>query len=142
LTDTRKSVRILVITERAESNARFFFPNRYTKKDSEGSMASRLQLNCEELCEAYAAGLTVKALAYIHQCNPATMSRHLRRCGVVMRNGRFKTANVPEDELRRLYLTERLTISRIAAHFAVSTSTIGNKRRLYNITRRSKREGV
>jgi hypothetical protein len=101
-------------------------------------MASRLQLNCEELCEAYAAGLTVKALAFIHQCNPATISRHLRRCGVVLRNGRFTAASVPEDELRRLYLTEQLPITRIAAHFSVSTSTIGNKRRLYDIPRRSK----
>lgn len=105
-------------------------------------MASRLRLNCEELCEEYTAGLTVKALAYIHQCNPATISRHLRRCGVELRNGQFEAATVPEDELRHLYLTERLPISRIAAHFAVSTSTIGNKRRRYNIPRRSTREGV
>jgi hypothetical protein len=44
--------------------------------------------------------------------------------------------------LRRMYLEERQPIVAIAAHFGVSASTVGNKRRRYGIPLRPRRPDV
>jgi hypothetical protein len=54
-------------------------------------------------------------------------------CGVTPRPSRFVIVHVEEALLRRIYLDERWPIAAIAAHFGVSASTIGNKRRRYGI---------
>jgi hypothetical protein len=93
----------------------------------------RHNLPCEELRTRYQAGQSTTSLARHFGCSPTTISKHLRACGVTLRLARFLSIPVDEATLRRLYLEERLPVKAIAAYFAVSASTIGNKRRLYHI---------
>jgi len=84
----------------------------------------------------YANGESTIALARRYHCSPTTIAAALRRCGAVLRRARFRSAPVPEEALRELYLHQRLQVGQIAAHFGVSPSTIGNKRRAYGIATR------
>ena len=102
-------------------------------------MPRRINLPCEELCASYRAGQSTQALARRYACSPTTIAKHLRACGVSLRNPRFASISVDAAALRRLYLVERRTIAAIAAHFGVSPSTIGNKRRRYGIPIRARR---
>src|SRR2546423_9092180 len=102
-------------------------------------MSHHIDLPSAELCESYTAGLSTLSLARRYGCSPATIAKRLRAHGVTLRESRFPPVYIAEAPLRRLYLEERLTIAAIAAHFGVSASTIGNKRRSYNIPRRPRR---
>ena len=96
-------------------------------------MPQNVLLPCDELCSAYLAGQSTIALARRYGCSPTTIAKNLRMCGVTLRPSRFVPAQVDESILRQLYLDERWPIAAIAAHFGVSSSTIGNKRRRYGI---------
>lgn len=101
--------------------------------------AQQLNLPCEELRTRYEAGQSTTKLARHFGCTPTTIAKYLRACGVALRRSRFSPVPIDEATLRRLYLAERLPVKAIAAYFAVSVSTIGNKRRLYNIPVRPRR---
>ncbi len=92
-------------------------------------MPRQLLLSCDELRTAYAAGQSTAILARRYGCSPTTVSKYLRGCGVALRPSRYQPVAVDEAALRRAYLAERRPIAAIAAHFGVSASTIGNKRR-------------
>ena len=96
-------------------------------------MPSLRELPCEEMRLRYASGESTIALARRFGCSPTTIANALRRCGETVRRARFQAVVVPEDVLRDLYFNQRLRIGQIAAHFGVSSSTIGNKRRGYGI---------
>lgn len=102
-------------------------------------MSSNVLLPCYELCSAYLAGQSTTALARRYGCSPTTIAKNLRTCGVTPRPSRFASVQVDEAALRRLYLEERWPIAAIAAHFGVSASTVGNKRRRYGIPIRERR---
>jgi transcriptional regulator of aromatic amino acid metabolism len=96
-------------------------------------MPRNVLLPCDELCSAYLAGQSTTALARRYGCSPTTIAKNLRMCGITLRPSRFVPAQIEETALRRIYLDERWPITAIAAHFGVSASTIGNKRRRYGI---------
>lgn len=96
------------------------------------------ELPCNELRLCYTNGESTITLARRFRCSPTTVANALRRCGVRVRPARFKPVVVPEEMLRDLYLNQRLRIGQIAAHFGVSASSIGNKRRAYGIPARSR----
>src|SRR5579859_6565351 len=96
-------------------------------------MDRQIHIDCADLVRAYEIGQSTIDLARRYHCSPTTIAIRLRTCGAVLRPSRFQPARVPETELRRLYLDERLPLIRIAEHFHVSVSTIGNKRRIYGI---------
>src|SRR5581483_6669996 len=102
-------------------------------------MPRRLLLPCDELCASYLAGQTTLVLARRYTCSPTTIASHLRRCGVELRRARFAAIAIDAATLRRMYLDERWPVSAIAAHFGVSASTVGNKRRRYGIAPRPRR---
>lgn len=102
-------------------------------------MRSAIPLPCESLCNAYRAGQTITALAARYGCSPATIANRLRLYGVSLRDARFRPASISGDELRQLYLDQRLPIAIIAKHFGVSVSTIGNLRRRHQIPTRPRR---
>lgn len=102
-------------------------------------MPARIDLPCDELVQRYANGDSTIRLAAQYRCSPTTVAKRLHACGAVLRPSRFQASHVPEAELRRLYLDQHLPITAIAAHFAVSVSTIGNKRRRYHIPVRGRR---
>ena len=102
-------------------------------------MPRHLSLPCDELCAAYAAGQSTTALARRYGCSPTTIAKNLRMCGVTPRPSRFASVQIDEAALRRVYLDKRWSIAAIAAHFGVSASTIGNKRRRYGIPVRERR---
>lgn len=99
----------------------------------------QLTLPSQELCASYAAGQSTSALARRYRCSPTTVAKRLRAHGVTLRSSRFIPIAIDAGSLRRLYLDERRTIAAIAAHFGVSASTIGNKRRRYGIPARPRR---
>ena len=90
-------------------------------------------LPCDILGAEYRAGQSTITLARQYGCSPTTIAKRLHACGITVRDARYPAIYVAEALLRRLYLDERLPISAIAAYFGVSASTIGNKRRAYNI---------
>jgi len=96
-------------------------------------MRQRIDLPCDELGASYLAGATIQVLARHYGCSPATIANRLHGCGIARRDARFRPIALPEAALRGLYLDERRPLAEIAAYFAVSTSTIGNKRRAYGI---------
>jgi selenocysteine lyase/cysteine desulfurase len=96
-------------------------------------MPRRFMLPCDHLRALYEAGATTITLANLYHCHPATIARHLRRCGVVLRTGRFTAKPCDEALLRRMYLDERQPLARIAAALNVSVSTVGNWRRRLGI---------
>ena len=96
-------------------------------------MRQRIDLPCDELGASYLAGATIQVLARHYGCSPATIAKRLHGCGVARRDARFRAITLPEAVLRRLYFDERWPLAEIAAYFAVSASTIGNKRRAYAI---------
>jgi AraC-like DNA-binding protein len=98
-----------------------------------------IPLPCDEIAAAYRAGHTTLSLAQRHGCSPTTVAKRLRACGITLRDSRFLPIHIAEAALRRLYLAERQPITAIAAHFGVSVSTIGNKRRSYDIPVRPRR---
>ena len=102
-------------------------------------MPRRIEIDCEELRTGYQAGLTIVILARHYHCSPGTIAKRLHMCGVTMRDARFRPVVVPEARLRELYLDKRLPLIEIAEQFGVAVSTIGNKRRLYNIPVRPRR---
>lgn len=102
-------------------------------------MPRRLNLSCDTLRIAYESGQTTTDLAHTYDCCPTTIANHLRQCGVILRTARFQPLVLPQPTLRRLYLEEQLPLKDIAAHFGVSISTIGNKRRSYGIPSRTRR---
>jgi uncharacterized protein YjcR len=105
-------------------------------------MAHCIDLPCGALGTEYRAGQSTLTLAHRYGCSPTTIAKRLRACGVELRDARFPAIHIAGDVLRRLYLEERMPISAIAAHFGVSVSTIGNKRRAYDIPIRPRRQGV
>jgi transposase-like protein len=96
-------------------------------------------LPCENLRAAYTAGQSTAALARRYACSPTTIAKHLRACGVPLRNARFAAIAIDAAALERKYLRERRPIAAIAAHFGVCSSTVGNKRRRYGIPIRPRR---
>lgn len=102
-------------------------------------MPRRLSLPCDRLRALYEAGATTIALARLYRCHPATIARHLRQCGAVLRSGRFAASPFDEALFRRLYLEERLPLTRIAVALNVSVSTLGNWRRRLGIPPRRRR---
>ncbi|MCS6940737.1 MAG: helix-turn-helix domain-containing protein [Roseiflexaceae bacterium] len=102
-------------------------------------MPRRLSLPCDRLRALYNEGATTIALARLYRCHPATIARHLRQCGVVLRSGRFAARPFDEALFRRLYLEERLPLTRIAVALNVSVSTVGNWRRRLGIPPRRRR---
>lgn len=99
-------------------------------------MPALRELPCEELSLRYGCGESTTGLARHFGCSPTTVAKALRRCGIAVRRARFQAVAVPEEALRDLYVNQRWRIGRIAAHFGVSASTIGNKRRAYGIAAR------
>jgi transposase-like protein len=99
----------------------------------ETTMTRCRDLPCDTLSADYRAGQSTLALARRHGCSPTTIAKRLRACGIAVRDSRFPSIYVAEALLRRLYLDERLPIAAIAAILGVSASTIGNKRRAYDI---------
>ena len=96
-------------------------------------MPRNLLLPCDQLCSAYLAGQSTTMLAQRYSCSPTTIAKNLRLCGVTPRPSRYAPAQVEEAVLRQLYFEQHWPIAAIAAHFGVSTSTIGNQRRRYGI---------
>lgn len=102
-------------------------------------MPRQISMPCDELTAHYHSGASTIWLAQLYGCSPTTVAKHLRACGATVRRSRFQPSPVAEAELRRLYAEERLPLTAIAAHFGVSVSTIGNKRRCYGIPARPRR---
>jgi transposase-like protein len=102
-------------------------------------MPRRLSLPCDRLRTLYEAGATTIVLARLYHCNPVTIARRLRQCGVALRSGRFAAKPFDEALFRRLYLEERLPLTRIALALNVSVSTIGNWRRQLGIPPRGRK---
>lgn len=96
-------------------------------------MPNRIAIPCDELRTYYQAGQSTPLLARRYGCSPTTIANRLRQCGVAIRSARFRPVEIPEAVLRRLYSDERRPIAAIADYFRVTPSTIGNKRRSYNI---------
>lgn len=97
-------------------------------------MAQRISIPCDELRRLYEDERQgTIAIAAHYGCSPATISTYLRRCSIAARPSRFQPIDLPADELRRLYLDERLPIAEIARRFGVSTSTISNRRRALHL---------
>ena len=105
-------------------------------------MPRNLMLPCDQLCSAYLAGQSTTILAQRYSCSPTTIAKNLRLCGVTPRPSRYAPAQVEEAALRQLYFEQRWPIAAIAAHFGVSTSTIGNQRRRYGIPIRPRQKVV
>src|SRR5262245_7443653 len=108
-------------------------PHSHATGYQEQAMPRHIDLPCDELGASYLAGATTPMLAHHYGCSPATIAKRLRQCGIALRNSRFLPIALPEAELRRCYFDERWPIVAIAAHFGVSASTIGNKRRAHGI---------
>lgn len=102
-------------------------------------MSRQIDIPCDELRRRYGAGESTIVLARRYQCSPTTIANRLRGCGAELRPARFRAVGVPESVLRQLYLEERLSIARIAERLGVAISTVGNKRRAYQIPVRPRR---
>jgi DNA-directed RNA polymerase specialized sigma24 family protein len=97
-------------------------------------MASSIPLPCDELRQLYEdERLTTVQLGARYNCSPATISNRLRRCGVRLRDARYRALHIPAGELRRLYLEEGRSVVEIARHFGVSSGTIYNRCRAYGL---------
>jgi hypothetical protein len=77
-------------------------------------MPPRLDIPCAELRALYESGQSSQALAQRHQCSPTTITKHLRRGGMVVRASRCAAKAVPPEELRRLYGEYGLCSSRLS----------------------------
>ena len=100
-------------------------------------MPTSFPLPCAELQRLYEdERMTTIQLSARYGCSVTTVSKRLHACGVAVRSGRYQARLIPEDELRRLYVEERLQVALIARHFAVSINTIYNRRRSYGLPSR------
>ena len=102
-------------------------------------MARPLDLPGAAIAKHYQAGQSTVTLARRYGCSPTTVAKIIRTQGVEVRPARFRPMFIVESELRDLYVVQRLPVAQIAAYFGVSTSTVGNKRRLYGIAVRARR---
>ena len=101
-------------------------------------MCKALPLPCDELCRLYEEEQqTTITLSHRYGCSITTVANRLRRCGVTLRDGRFKTKVVPRDELLRLYVIEQWPINRIARHFGISVGTLYNRLDAADVPRRT-----
>jgi DNA-directed RNA polymerase specialized sigma24 family protein len=97
-------------------------------------MAGRMELPCAELHRLYLEeGMGVAELGALMGRSPSTISNWLQRCGVRTRSGRFQHKLVSQALLRQLYSEEALPLRVIAARLGVSTGTIRNRLRAYEI---------
>jgi len=102
-------------------------------------MAPRSSIDCAELRQLYEEELLgMKAIAARAGCSPPTVAKWLRRCGVAPRSGRFTAREIAPEQLRRLYLDERLPLRLIAARLGVSVGTVHNRRRALGLPARGR----
>jgi DNA invertase Pin-like site-specific DNA recombinase len=102
-------------------------------------MSRRFKLPCDEMRRLYEdERMTTVLLAFRYRCSAATVAKHLRLCGIRVRDARFVRRHIPADELLRLYLEEKLPLARIAEHFGVSISTLYNRLKEANAPRRGR----
>ncbi|RRR72750.1 MAG: hypothetical protein EI684_09770 [Candidatus Viridilinea halotolerans] len=103
-------------------------------------MSKRMVIACEELRQLYVTeGWTMAQIALHLGCCAATVSHHLRACGIAPRSGRFPTSKITPEVMLRLYSEEQLPIAVIAAQLGVSIGTVHNRRRAYGLTPRRER---
>lgn len=101
-------------------------------------MRQRVNITPEELRQRYAdAGQTIVVIAASLGCSPATISNRLRSYGIPTRPSRFfKRINIPREVILQLYWVERVEVREIAERLDVSTGTINNLRKGYDIPAR------
>lgn len=103
-------------------------------------MVRTLTLDCDELRRLYEEErLGVAAIAARAGCSAPTVSSRLRRCGIATRSSRFTARPVAAEQLRRLYVEERLPLRLIAAALGVSVGTVHNRRRALGLPARGRR---
>ncbi len=103
-------------------------------------MPRQITIPCDELRRLYEdEHLGTVAIAQRYGCSATTISLHLRKCNILARPSRFQPHTVSPEELRRLYLEEKLPIREIARRLGISVSTFNNRRRALNISRRKRR---
>ncbi|NJM07862.1 hypothetical protein HC891_19215 [Candidatus Gracilibacteria bacterium] len=106
-------------------------------------MKQHIVIDCTELRHLYCdESCTMRELAERYRCSTATISVRLRNCGIEARSGRFEARDIPEAQLRRLYLVERQPLVQIAAHFGVSVATLYNRRRAYGMPTRTEQDSI
>ncbi|MBC8164016.1 MAG: helix-turn-helix domain-containing protein [Roseiflexaceae bacterium] len=98
----------------------------------------RVEIPYEELRELYVAGQSTLMLAQRYGCSPTTISAHLRRCGVQVRQARFREIDIPAAVLHDLYVLQRQSLAQIAQALGVSPSTIRNRCRSYGFPTRQR----
>ena len=100
-------------------------------------MTPLIKIPCTELQHLYEdERMTTVQLGIRYGCSITTISKRLHTCGVAVRSARFQAREIPEDELRRMYVDEHLPVAVIAQYFDVSVNTIYNRRRSYGLPRR------
>lgn len=100
-------------------------------------MIISISIPCTELQHLYEdERMTTIQLSARYGCSITTISKRLHTCGIAVRSARFQARVIPEDELRRMYVDERLPVAVIAQYFGVAVNTIYNRRRSYGLPRR------
>jgi len=90
--------------------------------------------------------LSQRQIATLLDCSKSTIGRKMQKCGTPARSKEEAAAflpwsvDIPETELRRLYLEEELTQSEIGRIFGCSGTSVRRKMQEYNIPSRSNAE--
>lgn len=88
----------------------------------------------EYIKEEYQSGRTLEDIGKDLGITSQAVSYHLRKAGIKGRDTRYKAyLNIPEDELREMYIEKNMKPVLIAAHYDVSVTTIMNKLKEYEV---------
>ena len=98
-----------------------------------------IELPLDDIATLYATGSSTVALARQFHCSPTTIAAMLHKRGITMRRSRFDIVPISEAALREQYEVQRLPVAQIARNFGVSFSTIKNRRHMYGIPARSRK---
>ena len=88
-------------------------------------------------------GYSIKRIASMVGMSPLAISQHFKKLGIPIRLGtgsRTTPLEIKKEDLRRLYVDERMSMARIAEHYICSDNTIRSYLLKYGIKPRSPSE--
>ncbi|GAB4204560.1 MAG: hypothetical protein OHK0022_29810 [Roseiflexaceae bacterium] len=87
----------------------------------------------DELVELYHSKASITWLAQYYNCHPATIRRHLLKCGVELRPHGRKLQFLSKDDLEQMIHNERMSDGQIACKYGVTPTTVRKLRLRYGI---------
>lgn len=118
---------------------------RRLKEIGEPFRGGLADLPIAEICQLYEAEReedrwTISQIAEKYGVNAATVSKHLKRAGVTLRDrGDYSVSRVPDDEVRRLYVEEELSLEQVGERLGFTGVTIRDRLIALGIPRRPPR---